>query len=196
MPVPLHNEQELKAFIAQGSETAFTTVFHHYRHKVFTVAGKITGSRTLAEEIVQDVFLKLWIKRQQLRDVRDLDAFLFIMTRNECFSALKKIAMLEARDVRYANGTGEISLPPHAGMEIKEYRKMLADAVDRLPAQQRMVWMLSKEEELTRENIAARMGISPETVKQHLKVAMRSLRAYLMQKMDIPVVIVLLSRFL
>ena len=66
-----YNEEELLAFIANGDELAFTRVFDYYRDRIYSIAFKITHSTTVAEEIVQDVFLKIWLRRDHLIEIEN-----------------------------------------------------------------------------------------------------------------------------
>ena len=79
MPADNFNiDKTLLLRIAEGDEAAFTQVFNIFKNKIFTVAYKLTESQTLAEEIVQDVFLKIWLKRDKLAEVNDFSSYLFI----------------------------------------------------------------------------------------------------------------------
>lgn len=189
---PLYNEKELLLQIANGDEKAFTRLFHHYRNKIFTVALKLTESDVLAEEIVQDVFLKIWIKRNTLQEINNFDSFLFIIARNHTFTALKKLARkgmkIEDADLAFLT---ELETPEDPLLE-KEYRKILAQSIDRLPPQQKQVYQLRNERGLTRDEIAAILNISPSTAKAHLRSALRSIRAYCVARLFIDVIIIMM----
>jgi len=66
---PLHNEKELLFLTSHGDERAFTTLFEHYADNVFGVAMAYTKSTETAEEVVQDVFLKIWLNRENLGSI-------------------------------------------------------------------------------------------------------------------------------
>jgi RNA polymerase sigma-70 factor (family 1) len=183
----LHNETELLAQAASGCEKAFATLFHGYRNKIYSVAFRLTGSEFLAEEVIQDIFLKLWVKKETLPQIQDFEDYLFIMTRNHVFSALKKMA-------RQQQLVDELQLEMPSG-ENTTYNRIMDDeieqivrqAVELLPAQQKQIYLLSKDQELKREEIAKMLRISSETVKTHLARALRHIRAYSKLKLEITI---------
>ena len=94
-----YNEYELLRQLGAGSEYAFTRLFDHYRGTIYGVALKFLKSPVLAEEIVQDVFLKVWHKREEMAGVKNLDAYLFIMARNFIFDRIKKMSYEAADEI-------------------------------------------------------------------------------------------------
>lgn len=183
----LHNVEELLVHVAHGDEKSFATLFHCYRNKIYSVAYRLTQSTFLAEEVVQDIFLKLWLKRDTLTEIKDFENYLFIMARNHVFSAIK-------RSVRQQSLVDELILEMPSSENStynkiisQEYEQILQQAVDLLPPQQKQIYLLSKEQELKREEIAKLLHISSETVKTHLSRALRHIRAYSVSKLEIQI---------
>jgi len=85
-------EKKVLELLAQGNEFSFTLLFDHYRGRIFSVALKFLKSRELAEEVVQEVFLKIWSRREDLTRVLDFEAYLFTVARNLIFDLIKDIA--------------------------------------------------------------------------------------------------------
>jgi len=181
----LHNEKELLELIAEGNEPAFAKLFAHYGNRIFSIAFKLTKSNIIAEEIVQDVFLKIWSKRDSLDTIQNFSAYLFIVTRNDAYKALREIARnykvtcLTGKDQSLAvNDTADVIMD-------KEYSSILQKAIDRLPNQQKQVYQLMKEGDLKRDEVAHQLHIQPETVKYHLAQAMKNIRAFCMLHLGI-----------
>jgi RNA polymerase sigma-70 factor (family 1) len=174
----LYNEQELLASVTKGDELAFTRLFEYYRDRIYSIAFRLTHSAFLSEEIVQDIFMTIWVKRAHLVDVQNFKAYLFIVTRNEAYRVLKRIA----RNYKVGLLSGEAQSLAHNDTENyilgKEYNILLQTAVDRLPNQQRQVYQLIKEEKLKREEVADLLHLQPETVKFHLAQAMKNIRSF------------------
>lgn len=192
----LHNEQEILAAIAEGSRQSFTTLFDHYSPKILHVAGLFTHSLSESEDILQDVFMKVWLKRDQLTTITDFNSWIFILTRNLSINALNKIARAEVKNQRLAG-----YLPfteEHAGgsVEFKDIENLIRQALQLLTDQQRRVFELSRLNGMNREEIAKELGLSPNTVKMHLLRATRQVRAYLSSRMDYVVLFCLLKKFL
>ncbi|HEX3933199.1 MAG TPA: sigma-70 family RNA polymerase sigma factor [Puia sp.] len=171
-----YNELELLAALTEGDEAAFAELFEHYKDRIYSIAFRLTHSTVLAEEIVQDIFLTIWLRRTQLKNIQSFKAYLFVITRNEACGALKRIA----RHSRI--GSADTDLVAHNETDhsilAKEYQSLLQTAVDRLPKQQRQVYRLIKEEQLRREEVAHLLHIQPDTVKYHLAEAMKNIRAF------------------
>lgn len=192
MPTALQqDEKELLRRISGGDEGAFTVLFDAYKDRIYTIALRLTGLPTVAEEIVQDIFLRIWLKRETMRVVEHFRAYLFTATRNEVFNTLKRLA-------RHRQLTGELAGSGPSGTSDtdnllldKEYQAILRQAVGQLPPQQREVYRLMKEQGLQRDRVAEQLGISPETVKVHLAQAMRSIRAFCVARLDLYIALVL-----
>jgi|SRR6185437_1016942 RNA polymerase sigma-70 factor (family 1) len=181
----LDNEKELIKLIADGDEIAFEKLFSHYRNRIYSVAFKLTKSYVTAEEIVQDVFLKIWINRSNLNNIQNFSGYLFIVTRNDAYKALKgiagksKIILVEEQDQNLAaNDTADRLME-------KEYNLILQNAIERLPNQQKEVYTLVRQHGLTRDEAAHQLHIQPETVKYHLAQAMKNIRAFCMLHLGI-----------
>lgn len=191
-----HNEKELLKAVASGDEKAFGEIFHRYRNKVYTIAFRITASAPLSEEIVLDVFLKAWLKREQLATLEHFSAWLFTVTRNRVFSLLKQIALRKEAEAALEQ---EAFLPhenPNALLQEKEYRQVLAQAIARLSPQQKKVYRLIKEKGLKREQAATELNLSPETVKRHLSEAMQVIRAYCVSHLGMQATLLLIKELL
>ena len=187
-----HNEQELLVQLKMGDEAAFTKLFKDYSPAVYKAAYLFLKSHTLSEEVVQDVFLKLWLKRAEMDVIRRLDAYLFIMARNFIFDRIKKLAYETA---------GQAALPREEPfVDDTEYlarqhqcQAFLKEAVDMLPPQQKEVYHLSRVEGLSHQVIAMRLSLSPLTVKKHMTLALQTIRKHLGNHLHHIIVMILLS---
>jgi RNA polymerase sigma-70 factor (family 1) len=176
----LHNERELLQMISQGDEQAFATVFDHYRNRIYGVALKLTHSTTVSEEIVEDVFLKIWTRRVTLNEIESFSAYLFTIARNETYKILKQIAKNYKIVLLSENNESLIHNNTEDYLIDKEFTSLLQKAIERLPHQQKQVYKLMKEEDLKRGEVAELLQLQPETVKFHLAQAMKNIRNYCM----------------
>lgn len=185
LPNILYNEQYLIHLISQSDEEAFANLFNHYRNKIYGIAFKLTHSKTVAEEITEDVFLKIWSRRSTLNETENFSAYLFRIARNETYKVLKQIAknykivLLSENNEPIANENSEDYVIG------KELATLLQKAIDRLPHQQKQVYRLMKEEELKRSEVAELLQIQPETVKFHLAQAMKNIRTFVMLHLNL-----------
>jgi len=192
-----YNENELLKAVADGDEQAFTEIFHHFRNKVYSIAYKITGAGPVSEEILLDVFLKVWLKREELPRVKHFSAWLFTITRNRVFSTLKQMALRkEAETSLYPDDYLLQSANPNTLLLEKEYQQVLQQAVSKLSPQQRKVYNLIKERGLKREEAAEELNLSPETVKRHLSEAMYVIRAHCLSHLGVYAVLLIIKQLL
>jgi len=189
----IYNEQDLLFQLQNGNEDAFAQLFNLYKDNIYTVAYKFLKSPVLAEEIVQDVFLKIWLKRNDMGAIKDFNAYLFIIARNFIFDRIKKIAYETTAKIELKGGLFYVDDTEHLVRQ-HECQQLLQQAIELLPPQQKQVYHLAKNDGLSHEKIAAEMNLSKLTVKTHMAKALQSIRKYLNAHLNsLPLVPVLLK---
>ncbi len=189
-----YQEKELLQRIAAGDQQAFSILFNTYWNNIYSVALVLSKSTAIAEDVVQEIFLKVWKKRAELAGIERFEDYLFIMARNHIFSEFRK---LKIRKEYVAQLQQHFSAPfdtPEDHLLYKESVEMLEKAVVRLAPQQQLVYRLSREQGLTHEAIAHQLGISVHTVRNHMIRAIQSIRTYLMQQDNSLLLIIVLIR--
>jgi RNA polymerase sigma-70 factor (ECF subfamily) len=184
-----YNEIEILLLVSEGDEMAFKELFAHYQNKLYSIALRLTRSSTLSEEIVEDVFLKIWMKRKDLSRIQNFSAYLFVITRNRVYKTLKQIAksyetVLLTEDSKMASNDNIEDY-----LINKEYSSVLHEAVTRLPRKQKEVYSLIKEHGLKRDEAAYILNLKPETIKSHLAEAMKNIRSYCTLNLDMMLLI-------
>lgn len=167
--------------LSQGDESAFRRLFDAYHPFIYSFALRMTDSAPIAKDVVQDIFIKIWLMREEMPSVQNLPAYINRLTRNHVLNGMKRKAMEASLlkdlggqlDVRH-NDTEERS-------QARELETLLEKAVLQLPAQQQKVYRLSRGEGLKHEEIAAQLGISRETVKKHMMAALVTVRRFLQE---------------
>jgi RNA polymerase sigma-70 factor (ECF subfamily) len=182
MPDQPDKEKILLQRIKEGAQDAFKEIYAHYHEKIYALACHLTKSEIVAEEIVQDVFLKVWIQKETLSEIRDFESWLFILARNHIYTWLKASARQQMFEALTDDHVSVEPLEGDADIHRKELEMLLQDAIGQLSPQQQQVYILSRDEQLTRDAIAGRLGLSSETVKVHMSRAMRSIRAYIVSR--------------
>lgn len=161
--------------LTEGSEEAFTSLFKHYRGKLYHYALTITDSNETAEDMVHDTFLKIWNNRHQMSQVENLGSYLFRACHNQAISGLRRMAK-ETLVLAELRNESVPMLPDVDPAAQKEIRAFIQQAVDKLSPQQRKIFLLSRQEGLKLQQIADELEISISTVKTHLGIAIRFLR--------------------
>lgn len=171
-----YNEEQLIAFLRSGDHAAFTEIYNRYWEKLADAAFQRLRSREDAEEVVQEVFVSLYIRREEVNPKSTIEAYLKTALK------FKVIDAYRAQQLHYNhidNLIQEASLPPLLAddqLDIKELKKRVREAADKLPEKCREVFMMSRYEQLSHQEIADRTGITTSTVKKHLHKAMQILR--------------------
>lgn len=188
-----HNEQELLVKTSQGDEAAFTQLFYAYHNRLGAYVYRLTQSPEVTEEIVQDVFLKIWSNRGMLHQVEKFGSYIYVLSRNQTFNQLRRIAREHIRRKRAMENMGNFYQPAEASDDSEDYFSLLEEAVDELPPQQQRVYLLSKRERMTYQEIALQLHISKETVKKHLSLACKFIINYLRSHRDLLILCLLVS---
>ena len=173
---PLSNETDLLVRVGEGDERAFGTLFHHYRERIYSYAMHLFGNNSLADELVQDVFLKVWLSRDKIQHVLRFDSWLFIIARNQVFDTLKLLAKEDSARKQMASLLDPDTDTVEDQLLTKENELRLQEALSRLSPQQKLIFTLSRHQGLKHEEIASRLNISRNTVKTHLVHALKTLR--------------------
>lgn len=180
----LHIEKDLLRRLAAGEEAALAELFSQYSNRLYSVACKLTHCTVTSEEIVQDVFLNIWRSRAALTKVKHLESYLFVVTRNVSYKALRKIALRRCTITLPEHELQFTATPVQPLLPEKELETLLRTAVERLPPQQRKVYRYIREQGLKREEVANLLQLQPETVKFHLSQAMKNIRSFCLPRLN------------
>lgn len=170
-----YDEKKELLLITRGNEEAFTFFYNRYRAKIYGVALKMLKSTPLAEDVVQEVFLKIWLKRKELIQIERIEGYLFIIARNQILNTLKSFAKEEFIKSNLTPIPGYDDNADHLTRE-NQYAGLLNNVIDQLPPQQNIVYLLSRHDGLSTDEIAAKLRLSPLTVKKHLSQALKFIR--------------------
>ncbi|QEH42455.1 RNA polymerase sigma factor [Chitinophaga sp. XS-30] len=165
--------------MSKGDEQAFTQLFEYHKDNIYYYALAVTRSEFLAEEITQNVFIKIWQHRLTLPTVDSFPAWMKTVARNEAYNYLKRLAMEKVIVNRIAENIQDGDDSTSATLEWKEFHALVAKAIAQLPEQQRAVYKLSRGQDMSYQQIANALGISINTVKYHMKQALQGIRIYL-----------------
>lgn len=173
-------DKKLIADIVAGKREAFVDLFHSYWEPLFIYVMKVLKNEDDAEDVLQDVFTKIWEQRAQLGHIQSIRAYLFTMVRN---GALRFIASNQQRHRfldQLADFFGEMERKTSDDqLELRELRALIDGQVQLLPKRMREVFLLSRRDDLSHREIAEQLAISEKTVKKQVNYALKSIRAKL-----------------
>jgi RNA polymerase sigma-70 factor (family 1) len=180
---PLHNEKELLSRLAAGDEAAYKELLRAYWNPIYSLAFAYLKSPEQAEDAVQETFLKLWDKRASLAAIEKFNDWLFITTRNHIVSVLRKKIAAPLHD-GLSQLLQQTYQQPDTLAETNQTRQLLHKAIALLPERRRMIFLLSRQEGLSYEQIAEKLNISRIAVKGQIAQALIFLREYLARNSD------------
>ncbi|WP_295118468.1 RNA polymerase sigma-70 factor [uncultured Chitinophaga sp.] len=172
-----YEEKALLKQVAAGNEAAFNQLFERHRNGVYLHALTYAKSPEFAEELVLDIFMKIWDNRERLPEVDHFPGYLFILSRNQVISAMRKRLEQPVTDMDLTQWATH-GMGPDKHLEFKEVQVMLEKGIAALSPQQRTAFTLSRHEGKTYDEIAAIMGISKRTVNFHIVGALNTLRHF------------------
>jgi RNA polymerase sigma-70 factor (family 1) len=180
-----YDEKELFRQIAEGNETAFRTIFDGYRERLFTFAWQLCHSAVEAEEIVQDIFLKLWEQRDKLAGVSFPRKYIYMMTRNRTLDLLGKIARNEQMIKEVWGHLSQSDNLTENLLQAEESRKLIQQAVAQLSEKKQTIFFLSRDQGLSHHEIADQMGLSVQTVKNIVTEVLKHIQVFLAQHSEL-----------
>jgi RNA polymerase sigma-70 factor (family 1) len=175
----LENESRLLLLIAKGDEQAFRNLFDHYRDRIYSLAMHVLRQEILAEEIVQDVFMRVWQHRTKLDTVQYFPSYLKTIARNVVYDYLRLLATQKRLEQAILQQTIGNTIHSQTPILLKEYERHYQEAIDSLSPKRREAYLLQNQHGLKASQISEQMGISLYTTKEHLKLATRHIRSYM-----------------
>lgn len=152
-----------------------------YQPLLLTFVFRLTRSAGTAEEIVQDVFLKIWMGREALADVQRFKSYLFTVCRNYALDQLRKLIREQRRNAEWEQSqtTLPVAETPAEADAAAYFFTLLDEAVAHLPPQQQKVYILSRRNGLTHAQISKQTSLSVLTVKKYMKLAIAAVTAFI-----------------
>lgn len=176
-----YNDKELFTLISEGDEAAFEQLFHRYLPRIQPIILQIVKVETVAQDIIQDVFLRLWLNREKLHVIEDPKSYLFRIVYNQSFKSLKKDQVREkASSTIFANqGYADAVTDLEHALDLAEVRRHIEIAIHELPEQSRQIYHLNRISGHKPQEIADQFGISVQSVRNSLTRSGKAIREYL-----------------
>lgn len=183
----MHSDRGLIARLQKGSRDALRAIFDRYQNKLLFYCVAIVKSEGTAKDIVQETFIRLWTNRETLDPDQSLSGFLHTITRNLALNHLKRAGYdKDLKNQLWQNiQDAHIYVEFEENLHAQESRRLVQQAVDQLPPRRRLIFKLSRDEGNTHETIAQKLGISKNTVKNHMVSTLKDIRKYLNRHSDI-----------
>ncbi|TRX60770.1 sigma-70 family RNA polymerase sigma factor [Fulvivirga sp. M361] len=177
----VNNNEELSdpALIARmkkGNRLAFKIIYDRYWDNLFQAAYKLLKDEDAAQDVIQEVFFDLWNRIEQL-EIENLAGFLFKAARFQALKQLRNIRLLDIHESRYQELIGNNNVEEQ--LDLNELQRTIENSLGQLPAKYKVVFELSRIDNLTNKEIANRLNLSPRTVEWYLHTTLKHLKSSL-----------------
>lgn len=169
--------KELQTKIAKDDETAFTQLYLHFSKKLIHFSVSLVRSKETAEELVEDVFVKLWAKRSHIIEIENLTVYLYVAVKNKSLNVLsQKAKELVAASFDYLDTTvDEFATDPYDLMITAEMMSRMHHAIESLPPRCKMIFKLIREDGLKYKEVGDILNISVNTIDTQMAIAVKKI---------------------
>ena len=187
------SNSELIKLLKKGDMAAFDAIYNKYCHKLHEFVFMYLKQEEDAEEIVQEVFIKIWQSRNKIDVYSSFESFLFTVAYNASMSLLRK-RMSDAKSREHLKSLQQIDFaePVIDEIQFKELNQNVENLLNQITPRQKEIYLLSREEGLTHEEIAKKLNISESTVNNHLVKTLKFLKSHLDSNLVINVLFICL----
>lgn len=172
-------EQLLLRQLREGDMGSYETLFHRYYPTFFAFARGMLKDAGAAEDIIQNVFMKIWIHREALVETMSIKNYIYVLSKREIFNHLR------AKYNTHVVLTEDMMTLEHSSSheetqsDYRELREAVQNVIDAMPPKRKSVFCLSRFKSLTNQEIADKLGISIRTVEKHIELALRTFKEQL-----------------
>ncbi|MEQ6119615.1 RNA polymerase sigma-70 factor [Reichenbachiella sp. MALMAid0571] len=168
--------QKWAVAISNDDEFAFKLLFDHFYPRLYGYALSLVKSHSPSEEIVSDVFVKVWRKRERLAEIENISHYLFRAVKNQTINYLDKktLSLVDLDQVREKDVKG--FLQPDISMMDRELASQIAIAIDSLPPRAKLIFGLIREDGFKYKEVADQLDLSIKTVENQMNIAIKKLK--------------------
>lgn len=175
------SEKELIIGLIEGDLKSYELLFDKYYGRIVGFAQQLVQNHWIAEEIAQNVFMKLWINRGVIKRDSILSAYLFLLARNEVIDHFRT----QQRFIKYQSSAEfEDAEDMQINYDLELIQQIVEQTVSQMPEQRKRIYKLSREENMSNVDIATSLGISKRTVEKHISLALEQIR-FVLSRIDV-----------
>lgn len=189
-----YHHRQLFALVQQGDEQAFRQLFGEFAPKIHPFVLKIVKNREQAEELVQEVFLKVWINRQSLSTIENPSSWIYRIASNMAINFFRRQEVDRRALAEIGKNISEQSMTTVQEFNAKELQALIKEAVNQLPPQRKLIYQLIREEGLSRKEVAARLQLSENTVRNQVSISLQTIQQFIKKRSGYYIPLVLLIK--
>ena len=181
---PFYNEKKVLAQLAAGDDNAFVIVYERYHKVVNNFIRRYVKSPEAAEDLAQEVFMKIWKRHEQLVEINSFKSYLLRVTRNHTIDFLRRAAKLDIAKAEIIYHAREMRSVTNEVIVLNEYVEQLRKVYESLSPKTQEVFKLVKGEGRSYEEVAALLGLSRNAVKMHIMKGNKAFKNFLKDDID------------
>jgi len=183
------NEIGLLTELKSGSESAFKFLYDNYSIQLYRRIFKLVKIEVIAQELLQDLFVKIWEKRELIDPTRSFRSYLYTIAERLVYDHFRCATRLSRLAKEVSQHTSELYTHTEEGIFEMETRNRIAEAINRLPEQQKLIFNLCKMEGLSYSQVSKQLGISTATINTHITRATKAIKLHLQSSEHLPLII-------
>ena len=181
----INDEKTLLAMVATGNRQAFTKLYTSYLNVLYRYIFLFTKSKEESEEILQDIFIKIWANREKLSEIDSFKNYLFRFAKNKLLDKVRhsQIRLRVLSEIKRTKNISEATTSDQCAY--REYYKVVQQAIEKLPPKRKLIFRLNIENGLSQDEIARELNISKSVVQKQIYSASHFVREYLFKHGEI-----------
>ncbi len=188
-PYDTFDDNKLTTLLKQGDQQAFAVLYHRFSQRIYTNLRKLLKNDILAEEFLQDVFVKVWEKREQLNYEISFRAYLYRISENLVRDFFRKAARDQQMISKLIKAATELSADLHDDYILKEEKSLFSKAIESLPPKRKKIYTLCKIEGRSYDEVSQLLGISITTINDHIVKATKSIQKHITLSSELAITI-------
>lgn len=185
------NEVDLLLRLRDGNESAFADLYQRYSGRIYGNLLKLVKDREAAQELLQELFVKIWENRRMIRIESSFSAYLFATSRHMVYNYMRHLLVAQKAEARLARTQSELYQHVEEGVRYRELEESIRKAIEALPPQRQRIYRLCKLEGKSYDEVSSMLGISTATINDHIVKATRFLKKRLTHSGHLTIVAVI-----
>lgn len=183
----IYHDEDMLVMVAAGNRTAFAQLYRLYLTQLYRYIFLFTKSKEESEEILQDIFIKIWEHREKLPHIGSVKDYLFRIAKNKMLDSIRhqQIRQRVLSEIKRTRDIGDSTTLDQCAY--REYYQVVQQAIEKLPPKRKIIFRLNIENGLSQQEIAHQLNISKSVVQKQLYSASHFVREYLFEHSEISI---------
>ena len=187
-------DSELVVLLKNRDHAAFSEIYNRYAVLIFYKINQMIRDEEASKDLIQDLFVALWDKPELIQETNNLSGYLYVIGRNRVLKFIQRNKLKNDHISCLAKYASEVSLETLQNLDERELKTIVQREIDNLPAKMKVIFEMSRRDDLSHAEIAKKLGLSDQTVKKQINNALKVLRAKLSVYAPLALIVLELSK--